>query len=170
LAKLRDTENEEYFDSIIVITDRKVVDRQLQNAIIQLNTIYHKDAAGYIQILDDDSKSDDVRNYLNKSVKVIVTTIHKFSRIKAKLDKNNKKYGIIIDEAHSSTASELKNNMEKFLSNGVKYIEEEKRAEDSLINVLGANGSITYFPFTATPKPITKQLFGIKKGTNDYSA
>ena len=100
LASLHDRENKVIFDTVCIITDRIVVDRQLQNAVLSLE---HK--AGLIKVMDEKCTSKDLADALNGNTKIIVTTIHKFMYIQELVQElKSKTFAVIIDEAHSSTA------------------------------------------------------------------
>lgn len=151
------------FDTIIIMTDRIVVDRQLQDAV---SDKHFKAPAGEVVVLDDDSTSDDLRRALNGNTKIIVTTIHKFSYITDSTKAlKNKKFAVIIDEAHSSTSGAM---MEAVTTTLTKEDEsEEKTTYDLLvdeINSAGKQDNISIIAFTATPKGTTLQLFGEENG------
>ena len=100
LTSLHDADNKIIFDNIIIVTDRVVVDRQLQKAIMGME---HK--AGLIRVMDDKCNSADLAIALNGNTKIIATTIQKFPYIVDSVkDLKNKRFAVIIDEAHSSTA------------------------------------------------------------------
>ena len=100
LTSLHDEENKIIFDNIIIVTDRVVVDRQLQKAIMGME---HK--AGLIRVMDDKCNSADLAIALNGNTKIIATTIQKFPYIVDSVKGlKNKSFAVIIDEAHSSTA------------------------------------------------------------------
>ncbi len=100
LTSLHDADNKIIFDNVIIVTDRVVVDRQLQKAIMGME---HK--AGLIRVMDDKCNSADLAMVLNGNTKIIATTIQKFPYIVDSVkDLKNKTFAVIIDEAHSSTA------------------------------------------------------------------
>ena len=100
LASLHDDNNQIIFDNIIIVTDRVVVDRQLQKAIIGMD---HK--AGLIRVMDDKCTSADLAYELTHNTKIIATTIQKFPYIVDTVaNLQDKHFAVIIDEAHSSTA------------------------------------------------------------------
>lgn len=154
LASLHDAENKIIFDSIIICTDRVVVDRQLQQAVLSLE---HK--SGFIRVMDEKCTSADLGRALEGNTKIVVTTIQKFpyivGNVKALKDKH---FAVIIDEAHSSTAGK---NM-KAVTDVLRECEEID-AEDILTKEVSKNGkpeNVSVFAFTATPKPTTLKLFG----------
>lgn len=105
LSSLHDENNEAIFDSVIVVTDRKVLDKQLQDAVYQLE---HKH--GLVVKIDDNKNSSDLAEAIMNRNKIIITTIQKFKYALEKIDSLEKrKYAVIIDEAHSSTSGENMN-------------------------------------------------------------
>lgn len=160
LATVHDTENSNIFDTVIIITDRIVVDRQLQEAILGIE---HK--SGQVKVMDDTCSSDDLALALGGNTKIIVTTIHKFYYI---LDNNllghlkAKKFAILIDEAHSSTEGVYMQSVTQVLTNEDAE-EDGKTEEDKMVEEIrrsGKQSNVSMVAFTATPKPDTLQLFG----------
>lgn len=156
LTSLHDLDNKIIFNHVIIVTDRVVVDRQLQKAIIGME---HK--AGLIRVMDDKCNSADLAIALNSNTKIIATTIQKFPYI---LDSvaglKNKRFAVIIDEAHSSTAGKDMAAVTMALGSGE---EEGTDVEDMISSEIKRNGkqpNVSMFAFTATPKPTTIQLFG----------
>lgn len=158
LASLHDDDNKIIFDNIIICTDRVVVDRQLQQAVLGLE---HK--AGFIRVMDDKCNSLDLAKALEGNTKVIVTTIQKFPYVVGNVNSmSNKKFAVIIDEAHSSTAGKNMAAVTYVLSEG-NVNEEEGDMEDAIVDEIarwGKQSNVSMFAFTATPKPTTLQLFG----------
>lgn len=158
LASLHDENDKIIFDNIIICTDRVVVDRQLQQAVMSLE---HK--SGFIRVMDDKCNSNDLAKALTGNTKVIVTTIQKFPYIIGSV-KNmaDKKFAVIIDEAHSSTAGKNMSAINYVLSEG-EITEEAADMQDVIEDEILRNGkqtNVSMFAFTATPKPTTLQLFG----------
>ena len=165
LSSLHDDANNRIFDSVIVITDRKVLDSQLQNTIYQFE---HKD--GVVQKIDKDSQQ--LADALSAGSNIIITTLQKFPFILDKIGElPSKKYAVIIDEAHSSQGGEATKKMKEVLS--AKSLEEaekdeaftglEEDAEDEIRKSMLARGkqtNLSFFGFTATPKPKTVEVFG----------
>ena len=156
LTSLHDEENKIIFDNIIIVTDRVVVDRQLQKAIMGME---HK--AGLIRVMDDKCNSADLAIALNGNTKIIATTIQKFPYIVDSVkDLKNKSFAVIIDEAHSSTAGKDMAAVTMSLGSGDQT---ESDVEDMISSEIKRNGkqaNVSIFAFTATPKPTTIQLFG----------
>jgi type I restriction enzyme R subunit len=154
-----------------VITDRKVLDSQLQNTIYQFE---HKD--GVVQKIDKDSTQ--LANAITAGSHIIITTLQKFPFILDKIGEiPARKYAVIIDEAHSSQGGEATKKMKEVLS--AKSLEEaekdeaytglEEDAEDEIRKSMLARGkqnNLSFFAFTATPKPKTVEVFGTI-GKND---
>ena len=160
LTSLHDDNNQIIFDNIVIVTDRIVVDRQLQQAVTGLE---HK--AGLIRVMDDKCNSQDLAKALEGNTKIIATTIQKFPYIVESVKGLSKKrFAVIIDEAHSSTAGKDMAAVTKSLGSD-SYIAESvnEDVEDSISKEISKNGkqpNVSMFAFTATPKPTTLQLFG----------
>lgn len=158
LASLHDDNNKIIFDNIIICTDRVVVDRQLQNAVLALD---HK--SGFIRVMDDKCNSSDLATAISGNTKIVVTTIQKFPYIIGSVaNLSSKKFAVIIDEAHSSTAGKNMAAVSYVLSEG-NMTEEIQDMEDVIANEIARNGkqpNVSMFAFTATPKPTTLQMFG----------
>jgi type I restriction enzyme R subunit len=156
LTSLHDADNKIIFDNVIIITDRVVVDRQLQKAIMGME---HK--AGLIRVMDDKCNSADLAIALNSNTKIIATTIQKFPYIVDSVaGLKQKRFAVIIDEAHSSTAGKDMAAVTMSLGSGEQV---EADVEDIITDEIKRNGkqaNVSMFAFTATPKPTTIQLFG----------
>ena len=156
LISLHDADNKIIFDNIVIVTDRVVVDRQLQRAIIGME---HK--AGLIRVMDDKCNSNDLAIALNGNTKIIATNIQKFPFIVDAVKwLKTKRFAVIIDEAHSSTAGKDMAAVTKALGSGEQV---EVDMEDMITDEIRRNGkqaNISIFAFTATPKPTTILLFG----------
>ena len=167
LAKLHDDDDKAIFDTVIVITDRRVLDKQLQDAVYQLE---HK--TGMVEKINKDSTQ--LSNALENGTKIIITTLQKFPFI---LDKvkgfglGKKNYAIIIDEAHSSQTGKSATAVKEALSSkGIEKVREidnkyenENDTEDKIRDIIekgGKQDNISFFAFTATPKAKTIELFG----------
>lgn len=166
LASQHDKDNKIIFDNIIIVTDRVVVDRQLQKAV---QAIEHK--SGLIKVMDDKCSADDLRIALEGNTKIIATTIQKFWYI-ADIVKGlkGKTFAVIIDEAHSSTAGKDMAAVTKALGSGE---ENSVEVEDLLVNEIASHGkqsNVSMFAFTATPKPTTLQMFGRLNKKGQYQA
>lgn len=157
LSSHHNDENKQIFDQVIIITDRIVVDNQLQRAVLSLD---HQ--SGLIRVMDDKCSSTDLANAIDSNTKIVATTIQKFPFALEKVKSNKKKtFAVIIDEAHSSTAGKDMAAVTMTLSHST--IDEDASAEDAIVDEIRRNGkqpNISIFAFTATPKPTTLQLFG----------
>ena len=165
LSSLHNASNERIFDSVIVITDRRVLDNQLQNTIYQFE---HKE--GVVQKIDKDSQQ--LADALGAGTNIIITTLQKFPFVLDKIgDLPSRKYAAIVDEAHSSQGGEATKKMKEVLT--AKSLEDaakeelesglEEDAEDNIRKSMEARGkqdNLSFFAFTATPKAKTVEVFG----------
>lgn len=167
LASLHSADNKIIFDNIIICTDRVVVDRQLQQAVLGIE---HKE--GLIRVMDDQCNSTDLANALGGNTKIIATTIQKFPYIVDSVKGlKNKHFAVIIDEAHSSTSGKNMAAITKSLGSG--EVETDVDVEDIIVDEINRNGkqpNVSMFAFTATPKPTTLQLFGRVNEQGQYEA
>lgn len=161
LASFHDDNDNVVFDNVVIVTDRVVVDRQLQAAILGME---HK--AGLIRVMDEKCSSADLAAALKGNTKIIATTIQKFPYIVGAVrGLKNKKFAVIIDEAHSSTAGKDMAAVSLTLGGGEVEIDEEAApdVEDIIADEISRHGkqaNVSAFAFTATPKPTTLELFG----------
>ncbi len=159
LASLHDDEDNRVFSSVVVITDRLVLDQQLQNTIYQFE---HK--AGVVQKIDTDSTQ--LANALNAGTPIIITTLQKFPFVieKVAAEIKNRKYAVIVDEAHSSMGGETAAEMKGVL--GDPDADEDFSYADTEEEVLkamakrGKQKNLSFYAFTATPKYKTLEVFG----------
>jgi type I restriction enzyme R subunit len=158
-------EEKNIFDSIIVVTDRKVLDQQIRNNIKQFAQV-----EGVVEAITEGSQH--LKKALEAGKKIIITTVQKFPFIVDEIgDLPSKKFALIIDEAHSSQSGETSRKMnmtvfDRSNTDGVNGdIEEDNNSiEDQLINLVKSQKllpNVSYFAFTATPKNKTLELFGI---------
>ena len=149
------------YNSVVVVTDRRVLDKQIQDNIRQFEQM-----PGTVEYIDKNKTGQDLKNAIEKGKRVIVTTLQKFPVISDVIAQNkDKTYAVIIDEAHSSQAGESARHLRKALS--LEEAEaadgEEKDLDDLIaeeIKKKGDQANISFFAFTATPKPKTLELFG----------
>lgn len=150
LSCLYNAKDEKVFDSVIVVTDRLVLDQQLQNTVYQFE---HKQ--GVVQKIDKDSTQ--LAQALLTGTPIVVTTMQKFPFVTEKVGTLEKrKYAVIIDEAHSSQGGESATDMKGVLGD----IED---AQDEIARQMAKRGkqtNISFFAFTATPKYKTLEIFG----------
>lgn len=157
------------FDTIIVITDRKVLDKQLQNTIKQL-----EQTNGVVNPID--LNSSQLKEYLERGKDIIITTIQKFPRISETISQlQSKTFGIIIDEVHSSQSGEGSKHLKKSLSKGVEEDFQEDEEIDDIddfireeIRSRGRQKHISFFGFSGTPKNKTLELFGRKDKDGNF--
>lgn len=157
LASLHDSFDKPVFDNIIICTDRVVVDRQLQDAVMGLE---HK--AGQVKVLDDTCSSSDLKDALEGNTKIVATTIQKFPWVVGSVGLlKDKRFAVIIDEAHSSTAGKNMAAVTRTLAAGAKPVDGsvEDDIEEEILKT-GKQENVSMFAFTATPKPTTLQIFG----------
>lgn len=166
LSTLHNESDERIFDSVIVVTDRKVLDNQLQNTIYQFE---HK--TGVVQKVDKDSSQ--LAAAIGYGTHIIITTLQKFPFVLEKVgDLSDRKYAVIIDEAHSSQGGEASKKMKEVLSSGTldaAIVDDQDDFDDEdAINAevekscaaRGRQRNISFFAFTATPKHKTLAVFG----------
>jgi type I restriction enzyme, R subunit len=170
LSSLHDDKDQKVFDSVVVITDRRVLDQQLQNTIYQFE---HQ--SGVVQKIDEDSTQ--LSNALKSGTPIIITTLQKFPFVTEKVgDLPDRRYAVIVDEAHSSqsgeAAAELKGVLAgKALKDKAKQEAQEQGLtdyEEEILKTMAKRGrqpNISFFAFTATPKYKTLETFG-RKDTN----
>lgn len=151
------------FDGVLVVTDRRALDKQIQDNIKQFEL-----QAGVVELIDEDKSSQDLKRAIEAGARIIVTTLQKFPVISATIAQMpNRRYAVIIDEAHSSQTGESARHLRKALS--LAEAEQEDGGESQSLDEIileelsrkGRQPNISYFAFTATPKQSTLQLFGI---------
>ena len=166
LASLHDANNRIIFDNIIIVTDRVVVDRQLQKAILGMD---HK--AGLIRVMDDKCTSADLAYELTHNTKIIATTIQKFPYIVDTVaNLKDKRFAVIIDEAHSSTAGKDMQAVTQALGSGDQTYTDADDMINDQIEKSGKQSNVSMFAFTATPKDKTLRLFGRLNPQGQYEA
>ena len=158
LVTLKNAENKEIFDTVIVVTDRINLDKQIKNTIKQFMQV--SSTVGWAK------SSGDLKKLLNEGKKIIITIVHKFQFILDDIgtEHKDKNFAIIIDEAHSSQNGSLSAKMNMVLS-GNAY-EDEDDLEDKLNTIIEGRKMVknaSYFAFTATPKNKTLEMFGKKE-------
>ena len=182
LRRLHDAGDQKVFDSVIVVTDRNVLDAQLQDAIRQIDG-----KMGVVSAIDRDevsrsdatSKSGLLAQALSDGKLIIVVTIqtfpHALKEIRESKGLKDKRFAVIADEAHSSQTGATANKLKEVLS-AERLKEVEDGGEVDTEEILAAemanrasNENISYFAFTATPKAKTLELFG-RKGSDGKPA
>lgn len=180
LANLHNEQDKKIFDTVVVITDRRVLDKQLQDTIYQFD---HKQ--GVVQKIDEDTQQ--LVKALSSGVPIIISTIQKFPVItkaletlakkgeEINIDTTNRRFAVIVDEAHSSQSGETAMELRKILNkSGIEAAIAEQwldNDEDEILSPEAKAGllkemlkrtkqpNISYFAFTATPKYKTLQVF-----------
>lgn len=166
LASLHNADNKVIYDNIIIVTDRVVVDRQLQRAILGMD---HK--AGLIRVMDEKCTSADLAYELTHNTKIIATTIQKFPYIVDTVTNlQGKRFAVIIDEAHSSTAGKDMQAVTQALGSGDQDYKDAADLINDQIEKSGKQKNVSMFAFTATPKDKTLRLFGRLNPHGQYEA
>jgi type I restriction enzyme R subunit len=172
LATLHTSDGKPVFSSVIVISDRRVIDRQLQRTLTQV--IETKGMLVNIAA-DDGMTSKDLKTALEDGKRIIVTTLQKFGVIMNSMGElPGEHFAVIVDEAHSSQAGQSARAVQKVLSyasEDEQIDEEEKTVEDRILDDLknrGPQKNVSHFAFTATPKPETLQQFGFQQADGTY--
>ena len=172
LATLHNPEGKPVFSSVIVISDRRVIDRQLQRTLKQVI----ETPGMLVNIASDDGMtSKDLKTALEDGKRIIVTTLQKFGVILGSMGElPGERFAVIVDEAHSSQAGSAAKAVQKVLSyasEDEQQDEEEKTVEDRILEELKTRGpqkNVSHFAFTATPKPETLQQFGTKQANGTF--
>jgi type I restriction enzyme, R subunit len=169
LTKLRHEDGKPYFNSVIIVTDRTVLDSQLQDAVQQLDHQY-----GMITAVDRENsnkpKSAQLADALKDGSPIVVVTIQTFpyamEAILTEKSLNDRNFAVIIDEAHTSQTGSTAQGLRAALSLDSKAKLEEMSVEDLLLEVQKSRvrpNNVSHFAFTATPKHSTMTLFGRPK-------
>lgn len=166
-----DSDDERVFDIVIVVSDRRVIDKQLQNQIQAIEKV-----KGIVEKIDKNSAQ--LKEAIKSGTNIIVTTIQKFPFIMDEMSEfEDRNYAIIIDEAHSSQTWETAKKMKQVLStNSLEQaesfdIQEESEADQKLFEEISKSKNLknaSFFAFTATPKNKTLELFGTKNEQGEY--
>lgn len=161
LASLHDNDSKLIFDSVIVVTDRKVLDSQIRDNVKGFEGI-----SGVVEAITQGSRQ--LKNALEEGKKIIITTIQKFPYILDEITSlKSKTFAIIIDEAHSSQSGTNAQKMSEAIRDKSLDEEEEAREEsldEKIIEIIKnkkLQKNASYFAFTATPKPKTLEMFGM---------
>ncbi len=158
--------NNPLFDSVIVVTDRRLLDKQLRENIKEFSEVKNIVAPAY--------SSKELKESLESGKKIIITTIQKFPFIVDGIaDLSDKRFAVIIDEAHSSQGGTAAGKLNQAMGNSADELDEEE-AEDPQDKILEAmrsrkmRGNASYFAFTATPKNSTLERFGVKQADGTF--
>ena len=163
LAGLHDSDDRKVFQSVVIVTDRRVLDRQLQDTVYQFDHV-----AGTVRKIDQSARQ--LKEALEEGVPIIITTLQKFPVIYGEVEVPGKCFAVIVDEAHSSQTGTAARKMKSALADKEAALEEFARMEeetpdpgDRLLDELAAHGNhrnLSFFAFTATPKGKTLDMFG----------
>jgi type I restriction enzyme R subunit len=163
LSILHDDQDKRVFDSIVVVSDRRVIDRQLQATVKQF-----EQTLGVVENIEKTSRQ--LKEALQDGKTIIVTTLQKFPVIYKQISElRGKRFGVLIDEAHSSQSGESPTKLKAVLAPA--NLQEAEQAdspqeddiEDRILQAMRKRGrlpNVSFFAFTATPKPETLGLFG----------
>ena len=177
LSGLHDANDKKIFNSVIVVTDRKVLDSQLQDTVYQFDHV-----RGVVKKVEKNSK--ELLQAINDRIPIIITTLQKFPVIFEQIKAGGRRFAIICDEAHSSQTGEAAKklkfalaDMEKELEEAAKIANQDENAkpdyQDKIVQELASHGThknMSFFAFTATPKGKTLQMFGTKMPDGTYRA
>ena len=150
------------FDSVIVVTDRRLLDKQLRDNIKEFSEVKNIVAPAF--------KSSELKQALESGKKIIITTIQKFPFIIDGIaDLSDKRFAVIIDEAHSSQSGSAHDNMNRAM--GKSNIDEAEDAQDKILQAMQSRkmrGNASYLAFTATPKSSTLEKFGQRQEDGSF--
>ena len=175
LTGLHNDQDEKIFQSVIIVTDRRVLDHQLQETVYQFDHV-----PGLVVKVDKNSQQ--LKDAIENGAGIIITTLQKFPVIYKDVKTENKRFAVIVDEAHSSQTGEAAKKLKLALADTDKILEEyakedaldeetQEKMEDKLLEELGAQGrhdNLSFFAFTATPKDKTLHMFGIQDAQGKY--
>ncbi|MXX95008.1 MAG: type I restriction endonuclease subunit R [Gammaproteobacteria bacterium] len=155
---LHDEEDEPIFNTAIIITNRVVLDRQLQRTVSQFEQTH-----GVVKKIDGTSRQ--LKNALLENARLIVTTIQKFSteHVLELSGQANKKFAVIVDEAHSGQSGASAQSLNEALTRGATSSEDIEELIAHVQKTRGPQPNISFFAFTATPRNVTLERFGVKE-------
>lgn len=167
LSGLHDSNDEKIFQSVIIVTDRRVLDSQLQNTVYQFDHV-----EGVVQKIDKNAQQ--LKDAIEAGTRIIITTLQKFPVIYKEVKSGNKRFAVIVDEAHSSQTGDAAKKLKRALADTEKIFEEyaemeyeeeknRKDNEDKLLDELATQGihdNMSFFAFTAIPKDKALNMFG----------
>ncbi|MDY2663852.1 MAG: type I restriction endonuclease [Bariatricus massiliensis] len=175
LSGLHDNNDEKIFQSVVIVTDRRVLDSQLQNTVYQFDHV-----EGVVVKIDKNAKQ--LKEAIENDAGIIITTLQKFPVIYKAVNATNKRFAIIVDEAHSSQTGDAAKKLKRALADTEEILKEyaemeaqeeatRKDDEDRMLDELAAQGhqdNLSFFAFTATPKGKTLNMFGWKDEEGVY--
>lgn len=154
---LHDAADQQVFNTAIIVTDRVVLDRQLQGTVSQF-----EQTSGVVKKIDGTSRQ--LKDAIAKGARIIVTTIQKFStdHLRAISGQGNRSFAVIVDEAHSSQSGKSAQAMTDALTREASSSEDIEDLIAEYQRARGPQANISFFAFTATPRNVTLERFGIK--------
>jgi type I restriction enzyme R subunit len=155
--KLHDAVDKPVFDTAIIVTDRIVLDRQLQGTVTQF-----EQTQGVVKKIDGTSRQ--LKEAIAKGARIIVTTIQKFStdHLKEISGQGTRNFAVIVDEAHSSQSGKSAQAMSDALTREAESSDDIEDMIAAYQKARGPQANISFFAFTATPRNVTLERFGIK--------
>ena len=172
LASLHNDLDKEMFQTVFVVTDRRVLNSQLQSTILGFEHL-----EGQIETITDKDNSSKLKDAINDKKRIIITTLHRFPIIYKELDEHiGKNFAIIVDEAHSSQSGKSAEKLKAALADTDEALKEmaeiEEKTEEEIKDEMdlmtetlltqGQHKNLYFYAFTATPKPKTLETFGVK--------
>lgn len=172
LASLHNEMNNEMFQTVFVVTDRRVLNSQLQTTILGFEHL-----EGQIETITDKDNSSKLKEAINNKKRIIITTLHRFPIIYKELDTHiGKNFAIIVDEAHSSQSGKSAEKLKAALADTNEALREmaeiEEKSEEEIKDDMdlmtetlltqGQHKNLYFYAFTATPKPKTLETFGVR--------
>jgi type I restriction enzyme, R subunit len=155
--KLHDAADQPVFDTAIIVTDRVVLDRQLQGTVSQF-----EQTQGVVKKIDGTSRQ--LKEAIAKGARIIVTTIQKFSteHLKEISGQGTRRFAVIVDEAHSSQSGKAAQAMTDALTREASSSDDIEDIIAAYQKARGPQANISFFAFTATPRNVTLERFGVK--------
>ncbi len=175
LTGLHNANDEKIFQSVIIVTDRRVLDSQLQDTVYQFD---HVDGV----VVKVDKNAQQLKQAIENGAGIIITTLQKFPVIYKEVNSGSKRFAVIVDEAHSSQTGDAAKKLKRALADTEEILKEyaemegeeeanRKDDEDRMLEELAAQGihkNLSFFAFTATPKDKTLNMFGWKDEKGSY--
>lgn len=154
---LHDAADESVFNTAIIVTDRVVLDRQLQGTVAQF-----EQTAGVVKKIDGTSRQ--LKEAIARGARIIVTTIQKFSteHLREISGQGSRRFAVIVDEAHSSQSGKSAQAMTDALTREASSSEDIEDLIAEYQKARGPQANISFFAFTATPRNVTLERFGVK--------
>ena len=175
LTGLHNANDEKIFQSVIIVTDRRVLDSQLQDTVYQFD---HVEGV----VVKVDKNAQQLKQAIENGAGIIITTLQKFPVIYKEVNSGSKRFAVIVDEAHSSQTGDAAKKLKRALADTEEILKEyaemeveeeanRKDDEDRMLEELAAQGihkNLSFFAFTATPKDKTLNMFGWKDEKGSY--